>query len=103
MARRTGAGRPLLIYTGARFALFGVCLGVFYLCGMGLLLAMLIAAVVSSIASYFLLTAQRDQLGLAVEARVTEARTKAAERTAREDAIADEIYEQQHPQTQSPD
>ncbi len=96
MARGTGASRPLLIYTGARFALFGICLAVFYLCGMGLLLAMLIAAAVSSVASYFLLTAQRDKLGLAVEARVAEARTKAAEHTAREDAIADELYAQQH-------
>ena len=95
MARGTGAARPLLIYTFARFALFGVCLGVFYLCGMGLFLALVVAAVISSIAAFFLLTAQRNALGLAVENRVGQARTRAAERTAREDAIADALIAEQ--------
>ncbi|BEP12583.1 hypothetical protein acdb102_08940 [Acidothermaceae bacterium B102] len=95
MARGSGAARPLLIYTFGRLALFGVCALVFYLCGMGLLLALLVAALVSSIAAYFLLTKQRDELGLAVEHRVGAARARAAERVAREDAIADEMIAEQ--------
>ena len=56
---------------------------------------MVVAALVSSVASYFLLARQRTELAVAVEARVSAARTKAAERTAREDAIADEILAEQ--------
>ena len=91
----TGGTRPLLVYTLARLALFGLCVAVFYLCGMGLFLALVVAALVSSVASYFLLARQRTELAVAVEARVTAARTKAAERTAREDAVADEILAEQ--------
>jgi hypothetical protein len=95
MPGSTGSARPLLAYSLARLALFGVCVAVFYLAGMGLFLALVVAAVVSSIASYFLLARQRTELAVAVEARVTAARTKAAERTAREDAVADEILAEQ--------
>ena len=95
MGRGSGAARPLLVYTSGRLALFGVCALVFYLCGMGLLLALLVAVLVSSIAAYFLLTRQRNELGLAVEARVSEARARAAERVAREDAIAEQMIAEQ--------
>jgi hypothetical protein len=101
--RGTAAGRAMVIYTAARFGLFVVCFVVFYLLGMGLFPALLVAALISGIAGYFLLARQRMALGMAVESRVTKARAKAAERTAREDAIADEIFARQQEKEQQAD
>jgi Protein of unknown function (DUF4229) len=91
----TGPGRPMVVYTLGRFGLFALCFAVFYLAGMGLFLALLVAALISSLAGWFLLARQRMALGVAVETRLTQARERAAERTAREDAIADEIIAEQ--------
>jgi hypothetical protein len=95
MADNRGAGRAVIVYTLARFGVFLVCLVVFYAAGMGLIWALLASAILSGIASYFLLQRQRLALGAAVDTRVQDAKARAAERTAREDAIADEIHAQQ--------
>ena len=90
-----GPGRAFLVYSAARMGLFLLCLAVFYLAGLGLLLSLLLAAVVSGIAGYFLLARQRVALSAEVEARVDAARQRAAARTAREDAVADELLAEQ--------
>jgi hypothetical protein len=93
-----GPGRALLVYTTARLALFVGCLAVFYASGVGLLWSMVLAAVVSGVAGYFLLARQRLALSAEVASRVDAQRERAAARTAREDAIADQlIAQQQHP------
>jgi hypothetical protein len=94
-APRRGPGRALLVYTGARFGLFFVCLAVFYVAGFGLLWSMVLAAVVSGVAGYFLLQRQRLALSTEVASKVDASRERAAARAAREDAIADEIIAQQ--------
>jgi UPF0716 family protein affecting phage T7 exclusion len=95
MAESRGAGRAVIVYTALRFGIFLVCLLVFYAAGMGLIWALGLAAILSGFAGYFLLSRQRLALSAAVDHRVQEAKAKAAERAAREDAIADEILAQQ--------
>jgi UPF0716 family protein affecting phage T7 exclusion len=85
----------MVVYTAYRFGLFLLCLVVFYAAGLGLLLSLALAAVVSGVAGYFLLARQRLALGAAVDERITAGRRRAAERTAREDAIADELLAEQ--------
>jgi hypothetical protein len=55
--------RPLLVYTLSRLGLFAVALGVLYLIGARSWLLLLLAAVLSGVASYVLLSKQRDALG----------------------------------------
>ncbi|MDX6204707.1 MAG: hypothetical protein QOF39_764 [Frankiales bacterium] len=95
MADNRGAGRAVVVYTACRFGIFLVCVAVLYAAGMGLIWALGLAAILSGVAGYFLLARQRLALGAAVENKVQEAKAKAAARTAREDAIADEILAQQ--------
>lgn len=54
--------RPLLVYTLSRLGLFAVTLGVLYLIGARSWLLLLLAAVLSGVASYVLLSKQRDAL-----------------------------------------
>ena len=100
MGTERGAGRAVVVYTVCRFGIFLVCLGVFYAAGMGLIVAMLLAAVLSGVAGYFLLARQRLALSAAVDGKVQQAKAKSAERTAREDAIADEMLAQQANRTE---
>ena len=93
--RATAAGKAMALYSGARFGLFLLCFGVFYLAGMGLLLALAVAAVLSGVVGYFLLAKQRIALSTAIDGKVQLARSRAAQRTAQEDAIADDIISQQ--------
>jgi predicted lipid-binding transport protein (Tim44 family) len=92
----------MVVYTALRFGLFLLCFAVFYAAGMGLLWALALAALISGVAGYFLLARQRLTLGSAMEAKVEQVRARSAERTAREDAIADELIAQQQ-QEQHPD
>lgn len=98
MSDNNSAGRAVIVYTVYRFGIFLVCLVVFYAAGMGLIWAMGLAAILSGIAGYFLLARQRTALSVAVDDKVQSAKAKAAERTAREDAVADEILAQQEKQ-----
>jgi membrane protein implicated in regulation of membrane protease activity len=55
--------RPLLVYTLSRLGLFAVAFGVLYLIGLRDWLWLLVAAVlVSGVASYVLLSKQRDEV-----------------------------------------
>ncbi|MDX6255609.1 MAG: hypothetical protein QOJ11_1943 [Frankiales bacterium] len=95
MTERPAPGRAVVVYTAYRFGLFLLCLVVFYAAGMGLIWALGLSAILSGIVGYFLLARQRLALSAAVDSKVRDAKAKAAERTAREDAIADEILAQQ--------
>ncbi len=96
MTEQARPGRAVVVYTLARFGLFLLCLAVFYFAGVDLLLALILAALVSGIAGYFLLARQRLTLSAAVDDKVTSVRNRAAARTAREDAIADELHAGDH-------
>jgi len=68
-ASNLGPVRPVLVYTASRIGLFVVTLGVLYLLNVRHpLLLLAIAFVVSGIASYVLLSKQRD----ALSARLTD-------------------------------
>lgn len=54
--------RSVLVYTGARLLLFLAALGLVYLVGARGLLAVAIAVLVSGLASYVLLSRQRDAM-----------------------------------------
>jgi len=71
--------RTALVYTSARFVLFLVALVVLYFAGArGLLLAAL-ALLVSGIASFVLLSRQRDVMSGALSARLRGVRSRAGE------------------------
>lgn len=64
--------RPVVVYTASRIGLFAVAFGVLYLLGLRNMLWLLIAAaVLSGLASYVLLSRQRD----ALSARISEVGT----------------------------
>ncbi|GIH69124.1 DUF4229 domain-containing protein [Sphaerimonospora thailandensis] len=67
--------RPVLVYTLSRLGLFAVAVGVLYLVGMRSLLLLAAAFLVSGLASYVLLSKQRD----AVSQRITGNRRRARE------------------------
>lgn len=83
--------REFLVYTGLRLVVFaatlGVVLGVWLLVAgeANVLLAVVIAFVVSGVASYFLLARPRQQLALRVQARAEQANRAFEERRAKED------------------
>lgn len=60
--------RPVLSYTLARIGLFAVSAGVLYLVGARGILLLILALLVSGVASYVLLARQRD----AISARVSD-------------------------------
>jgi hypothetical protein len=75
--------RTALVYTSARFVLFLVALVVLYFAGArGLLLAAL-ALLVSGIASFVLLSRQRDVMSGALSVRLRGVRNRAGELRAR--------------------
>jgi Protein of unknown function (DUF4229) len=82
--------KEFAVYTLARIGLFVasalVLLGLFRLLGSdSLLLPLLLAAVVSGLASYYLLRGQRERFAARVEARAHAATRAFEERRARED------------------
>jgi hypothetical protein len=83
--------RSFLIYSVSRLGVFAALLGLLYGVGVHGLIVVLLAFALSGLTSYFLLEKQRTALALALEARVERRRDKAAARSAREDAIADEL------------
>ncbi|WP_283139170.1 DUF4229 domain-containing protein [Rhizohabitans arisaemae] len=67
---------PIVVYSLSRLALFAVSLGVLYLIGARDLLLLVLAIFVSGLASYVLLSGQRDRVALRI--------TKPGHRTAKE-------------------
>jgi uncharacterized membrane protein len=85
--------RAVLVYTGARLALFAVVLGILYAVGLTGLLLVLAALVLSGVMSYLLLTRQRAAMGEVVHNRVQAVHrlsARYAQRTASEDAYVDD-------------
>ena len=66
--------RSVFAYTAARIVLFVVALGIVYLAGARGLLALAIAVVVSGLASFVLLSRQRDAMSGALFSRLRPSR-----------------------------
>lgn len=63
--------RPVLVYTASRIGLFLVTLGVLYLLGLqNPLVLILVSFLISGIASYVLLSKQRDAMSARISAKV---------------------------------
>ncbi|MER6944008.1 DUF4229 domain-containing protein [Nonomuraea sp. NPDC005983] len=63
--------RPVLVYTASRIGLFLVTLGVLYLLGMQYIpVLILVSFVISGIASYVLLSKQRDALSTRISGKI---------------------------------
>nr|WP_179810351.1 DUF4229 domain-containing protein [Nocardiopsis sinuspersici] len=82
--------RSLLTYTAARLGLFAVAFGVVYLFGARSLVAILLAWLISGLASYVLLSKLRDQVSISAVRRMENRRARLAEAAAREDALQEE-------------
>jgi Mn2+/Fe2+ NRAMP family transporter len=101
--------RSGLAYTGARVGLFAVALGLLYLAGERGLWLFLLALLISGLASFVLLSRQRDRMSASVSSRLIRTQAKAAEFRARleegaaaedvdaEEAAAEEPEDQQAP------
>lgn len=85
------AVRAFLVYNAWRLALFAGCAVLLALAGLRSLALIAAALLISGVLSYFLLDRHRRALAEAVGAAVDRGRERVAERTAREDAYADEL------------
>ncbi|HEY6787394.1 MAG TPA: DUF4229 domain-containing protein [Trebonia sp.] len=85
--------RTTLAYTSARILLFVASLVVLHLAGAQGWLLILLALLVSGLASYILLSRQRDRMSAALSGRLTKAGAKAAEFRSRldEGAAAEDV------------
>ncbi|MDA2814543.1 DUF4229 domain-containing protein [Nocardiopsis sp. RSe5-2] len=77
--------RSVLAYTAARFLLFGVAYGVLYLLGARGWLALILAALVSGLVSYILLSRQRDAVSERITARTDRMSRRLVDGAAHED------------------
>ncbi|WP_017623169.1 DUF4229 domain-containing protein [Nocardiopsis chromatogenes] len=77
--------RSVLAYTAARLLLFGVAYGVMYLLGARAWLAVILAALVSGLVSYILLSRQRDAVSERITARTDRMSRRLVEGAAHED------------------
>lgn len=77
--------RATFAYTTARILLFVAATGLFYLAGARSLLLLALALVTSGIASYFLLSRQRDRMSGALVNRLRTMRTRIDAGTRAED------------------
>jgi hypothetical protein len=82
---------PLLVYTVARAGLLAVCLLLGWLAGLGGIVLVVVALLVSGALSWFLLQRQRLAMGVAVDRSVRTARGRLRARTAAEDAYVDRL------------
>ena len=90
--REPSTGRTLAVYSLLRLGLFvgGVIVLLPFVRGRnGLYFAMIISALASGIASYFLLRSQRAPLAAALDRRLTSSRVASASKSASEDAADD--------------
>jgi hypothetical protein len=69
--------RPVFAYTAARIVLFAIAFGIVYLVGARGLLAIAIAVVISGLASFVLLSRQRDAMSGVLTGRI---RTRSQQR-----------------------
>ena len=85
--------RTVLAYSSARILLLVASLGLLYLAGARGLILLGLAILVSALASYVLLSRQRDVMSSALSRRLTKAEAKAAEFRSRlaEGAAAEDI------------
>jgi hypothetical protein len=86
--------RTIVEYTVLRLGMFiGVAaLMLVFVRGQdGFFLAIIVAALVSGVASYFLLQRQRAPLAMALDRRLSASRAASARKTASEDAVADAL------------
>jgi Protein of unknown function (DUF4229) len=79
----------MLVYTSARLALFVLVAAVLALLGMRGVLLLVVAVLVSGLASFVLLARQRDAMSAAVVERGGRLRQRMRERTEAEDAADD--------------
>lgn len=77
--RLGSAMRTVLAYSSARILLLVASLGLLYLAGARGLILLGLAILVSALASYVLLSRQRDVMSVALSRRLTKAEAKAAE------------------------
>jgi Protein of unknown function (DUF4229) len=91
--------RSVLAYTTARLLLFVAATGLLYLAGARGLLLLGLALLVSGIASYVILSRQRDRMSGALSARLSGARGRIDEFRSRLDAgtRAEDIDDQDEP------
>ncbi|WP_017557994.1 DUF4229 domain-containing protein [Nocardiopsis baichengensis] len=78
--------RSVLAYTAARLLLFGVAFGLLYLLGARGALALILAALVSGLVSYIVLSRQRDAVSERITARTDRMSRRLEEGAAHEDA-----------------
>jgi hypothetical protein len=77
-AGRGQGARALVVYTGARFAIFLLSLTLLLVAGLRGVVVLFAALVISGIASYLLLGRQRTAVGAALERRVESRRAARA-------------------------
>jgi hypothetical protein len=90
--------RTVLAYTSARILILVAAMGLLYLAGAKGWTLLVLAIVVSALASYILLSRQRDVMSTALSRRLTKAGAKAAEFRARldEGASAEDAEDADH-------
>jgi len=91
----TRTAHATLRYTTFRLAIFVVVLGLLYLVRVRGALLVALALIVSGLASYVLLRGQRDAMSMQLATASERRRRRSTKRAAREDAIADELIDQQ--------
>jgi hypothetical protein len=82
---------PVMRYSIFRLGLFALALGLLWLVHVRGLLLVALAVLISGLASYALLQRERDAMSARVAASRTRRKSRAAQRAAREDDIADEL------------
>lgn len=84
--------RSVITYTGARLLLFVAAFGLVYMLGGRGVVGLVIALVISGLASYVLLAGQRDAMSRSIVERINRLRSvgqRLDEAAAKEDSIAD--------------
>jgi hypothetical protein len=96
-----GASRAVLAYNLCRLGLLVLCLGIGWLAGLRGFWLIVAALFVSGVASWFLLRAQREAMGRAVEQTVERSRVRMAARTNAEDSYVDAMLAATEPTPES--
>ncbi len=88
---RARNSHTVLRYTTLRLAIFLLALALLWLVRVRGLLLVALALVISGLASYVLLSRQRDAMSVQLSAATARRRARAAARAAREDDVAEEL------------
>lgn len=94
----TSGAKAVLVYNLLRLTLLVGCAVIAYVSGLRGLWLVFVAFLASGVISWFALKNQRINMGAAIERTVERGRSKAAERTAAEDAYADSVQTADDPQ-----